>query len=233
MDFKSSTSTDSEKTEVSIELRVANIGSEPIQIVRIDNIVLETTHIIDAPTNARVAGGSVFPARKNTAPMNVEIFHLKLDAGKGPVIVKPKVVYADEKGRERSYEVQAQVIASSSMLDYLVKEFITDYANRQLAPDHSGWRTLTTIGGEVGIPRSQLYGEPRWGREYGRPLEALVRSGVVECRRFPGERGRGGQILKVRFAHQTEIAKRYLEETGQAPARHQAPAFPLRDSVPS
>ena len=227
VDYESSRSHDTQKTEVSLELRVSNIGTEPIQIVRIENVVPNAASVTIVSTNARVNNGAIIPDRKNTVPMNVETFQWKLDIGNSPVIVKPNIVYVDEKGRERSYKLPARVIASSPMLDYLVKEFITDYSERRLPPERSGWRTLTNIGGALKVPRSHLYGEPRWGHAYGRPLETLIDSEIVESRTFPGERGRGGHILKVRLAHETEIAKRYLEERGRSTADYGTLASPI------
>src|SRR5207245_6890654 len=110
------------------------------------------------------------------------------------------------------FDLPSNVVARFPLLDYLTVEFIKDYTKKGLALQHSGWRTLTSIANALKIPRSHLYGEPRWGHTYGRPLQALVKSAIVECKTFPGERGRGGQILKARFAYATEIAKRYLEE---------------------
>src|SRR3989442_404581 len=84
--------------EVSIELRVANIGSHVIQIVLIDNFVPETALVTRVSPNAKVARGSIIPIRKNTPPMDVESFQFTIAAGKGPVIVKPNIVYVDENG---------------------------------------------------------------------------------------------------------------------------------------
>ena len=213
MDYSSSTLPGNQKAgEVSLEVRVANIGSNRIQIVRIENFVPEAARVTRVSPNAKVARGSIIPIRKNTPSMDVESFQFTIAAGKDPVIVKPNIVYVDENGRELSLELPPRVVASSPILDYLAKEFVADYSKKGLALEHSGWRTLTNIASASEVPRSHLYGEPRWGHTYGRPLEALLKSAVVECKTFPGERGRGGQILKARFAHATEIAKRYLEE---------------------
>jgi hypothetical protein len=40
----------------------------------------------------------------------------------------------------------------------------------------------------------------------------LERRGLIETRVFPGERGRGGRILKMRVAYDRETLKRYIEE---------------------
>jgi hypothetical protein len=65
---------------------------------------------------------------------------------------------------------------------------------------------------DLKIPRSHVYGEPRYGRTFGRQLDALVKSSIVEYRIFPGERGRGGDITKVRVQLTNRDVRGYLEE---------------------
>jgi hypothetical protein len=62
------------------------------------------------------------------------------------------------------------------------------------------------------IPKSYVYGEPRYGRPFGRQLNALIKSSLVEYRIFPGERGRGGEIAKVRARFDSQNVRRYVEE---------------------
>ena len=44
-----------------------------------------------------------------------------------------------------------------------------------------------------------------------RALIELESRGLVEARFFPGERGRGGKILKLRVAYEKEIIKRVID----------------------
>jgi len=205
--------------EVSVDVRIANIGTESIQILRIENLVPEGVKVTSVPENAKVAHGSLIPIRKNTAQMNVETFHFSLEVGNGPTVVRPKIIYTDMKGRELSHEPAPKVIISSPILEHLAREFIEDYTKRRLAHEHSGWRTLTSISKSLKVPRSHFYGERRWGHVYAKPLETLLKSDIVECRTFPGERGRGGHIMKARLAINSDIAKLYLEEKGQSLSR--------------
>jgi hypothetical protein len=43
-------------------------------------------------------------------------------------------------------------------------------------------------------------------------MSELERRGIVESRIFPGERGRGGNIWKVRIPYDKEIIKRHVDE---------------------
>ncbi len=58
------------------------------------------------------------------------------------------------------------------------------------------------------LPKSSMYGFR--GRK-GRALIELESRGLVEARFFPGERGRGGKILKLRVAYEKEIIKRLID----------------------
>jgi len=216
VDYTYSISADPGKTsQVSIEIRVANTGALPIQVVRIENVIPGSAQVIEISPSTVVVDRSMIPTRKSTPPMKVETFHVTLNPKNGPLIIGPSIVYAEENGREKSYELPQKVVASSPLLDYLADELTADYRKNGLALEHSGWRTLTSIAAALKIPRSHLYGEPRWGHTYGKPLEVLVKSGIVECRTFPRGRGRGGQIRRARLACETQIGRRFLEERGQ------------------
>ncbi len=65
----------------------------------------------------------------------------------------------------------------------------------------------------IKVPRSHVYGEPRYGRAFGRQLDVLIRSSLVESRTFPGERGRGGYIVKVRVRYTNNEVKRYVDDS--------------------
>lgn len=76
--------------------------------------------------------------------------------------------------------------------------------------EHAGWRGLPEIVGKLKIPRSQVYGDARYGHAFGGPLERLIRNGSVEFRIFPEQRGRGGRITKVRANYDMERVKKII-----------------------
>ncbi len=90
----------------------------------------------------------------------------------------------------------------------LVDEFLHDYMTKRLYVDAAGWRSLMVIIEKTKIPRSSLYGPD--GRD-GPVLAELERRGLVETRIFQGERGRGGEIKKIRVAYGNEIVKGAVE----------------------
>ncbi len=106
---------------------------------------------------------------------------------------------------------------SSTLLDFLAQAFVYDYMDRRLSVDYAGWRTLTSIVACLKIPKSHAYGEARYGHAFGRPLETLIRSGIVEYRLFPG-RGRGGNVTKVRVCYEREGVRRLVERLWPIPS---------------
>lgn len=68
----------------------------------------------------------------------------------------------------------------------------------------------------LGIPRSHVYGEPRYGRAFGRQLDLLVKSSLVEYRIFPRERGRGGNIIRVRIKFDSQDVRIYVEDVASS-----------------
>ncbi len=73
--------------------------------------------------------------------------------------------------------------------------------------EKSGWRTLNEIITQGQIPKSSVYGA---GGGRGRDISELERRGIVESRFFQGERGKGGNILKVRVPYAKETIKRHI-----------------------
>jgi KaiC/GvpD/RAD55 family RecA-like ATPase len=98
-------------------------------------------------------------------------------------------------------------IEARTVFNYLAKSFMEDFTANKLAIEQSGWRSRTNIAKATGSTKASLYGEQ--GR-FGPTLKELISSGLVETRFFPGERGRGGEIIKVRVAYEKELVKRLV-----------------------
>ena len=144
--------------------------------------------------------------------MGLETVRVTLQSRKGVLIVEPRIYALDDSGHEHERKLPARMLTRSPILELLAKEFREDYKVKRLGSDHCGWRTLMDIVNVLKIPRSHVYGEPRYGRLHGRQLQMLIQSGLVESRIFPGERGRGGDIAKVRVVYDNPIARQLLEE---------------------
>ncbi len=61
---------------------------------------------------------------------------------------------------------------------------------------------------ETHISRHSVYGDKR---SRGRAISELEQRGLVEARIFPNERGRGGEITKVRVFYERETIKRRID----------------------
>jgi CRP-like cAMP-binding protein len=93
------------------------------------------------------------------------------------------------------------------LFHYLVESFIEDYMKRRLALEASGWRGLLEAARRVNLPRSALYGKQG---DLGPAPGELIRRGLAETRIFPGERGRGGEITRVRITYEREPIREYV-----------------------
>jgi adenylate cyclase len=87
---------------------------------------------------------------------------------------------------------------ASKVFSSLVDSFIEDYASKKYVPEKSGWRTLTEIASKTRISTSVLYGKHT---TVGPALDEPIREGLIETRLFAGERGRGGEVTRLRIAY--------------------------------
>jgi TolB-like protein/Flp pilus assembly protein TadD len=88
---------------------------------------------------------------------------------------------------------------SNLLFDYLVNAFIKDYMRRRYTLEKSGWRSVTEAAHEIGLSPTVMY-RKRGG--FSPFVNELVREGFAEIRVFPGERGRGGEISRLRICYE-------------------------------
>jgi tetratricopeptide (TPR) repeat protein len=98
---------------------------------------------------------------------------------------------------------------SSKVFDFLSGSFVEDYMQLRLSIEKSGWRTMMDAVKHAKVPSSAVYG--REGR-LGKPISELRHRGLIETRFFPGERGRGGNIMKLRICYEKEPVKRHIDQ---------------------
>lgn len=120
-------------------------------------------------------------------------------------LVEPQSSAPDPIGSIGKFEFATDT--AQKTFDYLISAFVQDYMRRSLALEKAGWRTLMEIIKGAKIPVRSVYGEGRRGLA----LAELERRGLVEARIFPGERGRGGRILKARILYDKEPIKRHID----------------------
>ncbi len=113
-----------------------------------------------------------------------------------------------ESLQDLTVEFQFKNEASSKVFNFLVSSFIEDYMKLRLPMENSGWRTLMDAVKRSKVPVSAVYG--RRGR-LGKVIAELQRRGLIETRFFQGERGRGGNIMKLRICYEREPVKRQID----------------------
>ena len=87
---------------------------------------------------------------------------------------------------------------SELILENLISEFVQDFFSKKLEVGRCGWRSLHELGRNANLSKYALYG--RTGGMSGPIMKELVSKGLVETRMFAGERGRGGEIMKMRVS---------------------------------
>lgn len=120
-----------------------------------------------------------------------------------PVLLKEIATSIDEEGFE--FKNASAEIA----FNFLSAAFVEDYMRRRLPMEWSGWRTLMEIAKGGRMSKRAVYGD---GSYRGRAISELEHRGLIETRIFPGERGRGGRILKARVFYEKEIVRRSVDE---------------------
>ena len=97
---------------------------------------------------------------------------------------------------------------SALVFDYLLRAFIEEYMTNRLSVNQAGWRSRGEIAEKTQVAQMSLYG--RDGK-YGPIFKTLLSSGLVEQRFFAGQRGRGGEVVKVRIAYEKQLVKRQVD----------------------
>jgi len=198
---------------IGIVVQVGNLGSKSVRLVRLDDAIPEGTEIIEAPPFTKVHGSSLLMDGRKLDPSSVLKIPVVLKVGpRGLVLMRPRLLFVDAS-RQVEMALQPKILAGFRTLKFLANEFILDSKVKQLAPAYAGWRTLMDLVSGLKVPRSYVYGDHRYGRRYGKHVEALLKSELVEVRLFPGERGRGGQITKVRISSDNDLVRQYTGTT--------------------
>ena len=115
----------------------------------------------------------------------------------------PKIV----KEPQITFEFKTE--AAKKTFDFLIYAFVEDYMHRKFSLEKSGWRTLPEIIKHGRISKFSVYGD---NHKKGKVMPQLEKRGLIEIRVFPGERGRGGRIMKVRVCYEKEPVKHLIEQ---------------------
>ena len=99
---------------------------------------------------------------------------------------------------------------AARIFDHLVKVFELDYMTKRFARDDSGWRTLGDIAKDMRISASIVYSKSK--NQLSPPIQELLQRSLVERRFFHNERGRGGEVMRLRIAYDNDFVKTYFEQ---------------------
>ncbi|MDH5690873.1 MAG: hypothetical protein OEY81_05545, partial [Candidatus Bathyarchaeota archaeon] len=209
--------------DLRVQLDLVNVAKNFGLLVRIDNLIPKGFKVTEAPPKYTIENGSIHMGGKRFDPLKVESIKISARATDvGVLDLSPQVVYVDEAGQFRTCSPEAVQVRvhpllafrfrtknAQSVFDYLTKAFVEDYMRRRLSLEKSGWRSLMQIVKDAKISKSSVYGAR--GRR-GPAMSELERRGLVETRFFPGERGRGGKIIKTRISYEKETVKRHVDK---------------------
>lgn len=208
--------------EFQVRMDIANVAKETGLLVRIDELIPAAFEVVKEPAPCLMEGKSLNARGKQLAPQKVESLTISLKATQtGNFQLSPQVIYVDELGKFKRFKCEAVQVTilpptgfqfttnnAQVVFEHLTKAFIEDYMKKRLPLEKSGWRTLVQIQTDSKVPKSSLYGTDK---HRGLAISELERRGLIETRIFPGERGRGGKILKTRVAYEKETIKRYID----------------------
>lgn len=212
---------------VKLVLELGNVGKNPARLVRLEGL---------GSDDFDSSSATEFPVKNLQLELNGKTLNplemLKLEVmlqphSKGVFTLSPILVYADENGKIVKLPVGPIDITTSPIADFLFRCFADDYLAKRLSRDSSGWRSLMEVVHGLKGPRSLIYGDPRYGHTFSKHLESLVAKKIVEHRIFPGERGRGGKIIRIRACLDNDVVRRLVQrvETSHFPILQQpAPA---------
>jgi len=214
---------------LNLRIELANAGMAPAQLVMIEKAIPEGFEVVNKPNEFPVEGNRLILNGRRLDPLKTQELELVLKPKvDGLFAMTPRLLYIDENGNNKHHEPQPFEITvdaignqpatasssrtvSSPIMEFLIKAFAEDYMKKRLSIEHAGWRSLPEIARSLKLPRSQLYGDARYGQTFGKPLQKLIKAGITEFRIFPGERGRGGNVIKVRAGYEKEPVKKLVE----------------------
>ncbi len=209
-----------------IRLDLVNVSRNEGKIVEVNNLLIPGLEITAPPPNCMVAGKSIQLKESKIAPFQARTIKLSAKiANAGVYALEPIIGYVDEAGTtclskaipitiavqpaptsQNLMSAESDKIAlatepAKKVVRYLVKAFNEDCHCRMLPTEKSGWRTLMQIAAQANVTKHSLYGQMGHGGEI---LNELRRLRLVEAKFFSGERGRGGNVLKLRARPKTE-----------------------------
>jgi tetratricopeptide (TPR) repeat protein len=212
---------------IEARLDIVNLSRKCCTLVKVENLSFPTTKIAISPLELIVQNNTIDMKGKKLNPFQLITIKTSFKLEKpNASAIRLKVIYTDEFGNERTCETNLINIAVNSgalqgetrhtqvaptakpefrseasrkVYEYLIDAFMEDYTKRRMPKERSGWRTLMDVVRQSKVSKYSVYGSTV---SRGQVICELERNGLIERRFFSAERGRGGEILKVRVLGQ-------------------------------
>lgn len=222
-----------------VHLDIVNVSRAMVLLVRVENILDPKLSIVVFPKGCTIRNDTIDVNSQALQPFQVRTIKLNLQAeAPGEINLDPRIVYIDDLGKTKTCnankvsikiqeaaevstdderlsklpEIKIKSNSAQLVCNFLLKAYWDDCNVQKLPSEDSGWRTLMVIVKEARVSKHSMYG--RAGR-CGPATSELERLGLVESRFFPGERGRGGRVLKLRICREREQLKsRFSQRRG-------------------
>lgn len=215
-----------EQFEIALDL--VNVGKDFGLLVRVDDIVPAEFKIVSFDPCYTLEGNALNVGGKKIVPLKAETIKISAQATRaGCFELHPQIVYVDTSGQFKQSVPPAATLTvrhtlafefkteqAGSVFKYLINAFIEDYIKRRLLAEKCGWRSLTQCLRSTRVPKASVYGT---SKNPGYVVSELTRRSVAETRIFPGERGRGGRVLKIRISYDREFVKHYIDKRIMGP----------------
>ena len=222
--------------ESEIRLDIINSGRKPCSLYRVEGVTVPNFRIETRSNEFMLQNEFLEFKGECINPFKVKTLKLRfIPARSGEFNLAPMIIYVDDLGKTKNFNVgmvsinvkqsfpaseqntreavtakfEIRSAVAQRVFDYLVRAFVEDYNRKQLSKEKSGWRTLTDLSKHGAVSLYSVYGSPG---HRGLAISELERLGAVEIRFFPGERGRGGKITKLRVAVENPGVKSCIDQ---------------------
>jgi tetratricopeptide (TPR) repeat protein len=222
--------------EFEVRFDIVNVGKKSGLLLRIENVVPAQFKIATVFPYCKIKESHLEFEEGNINPFQVKTIRLKVEASRtGIFLLEPQLIFVDALGETKSCKLEpskvtikhvllkiketnvegAQLLfelkseAAQKAIDFLIGAFKEDYVRRKLPQEKAGWRTLMDLVKQGKLTPYSVYGSVN---HRGIVLSELEHSGLVQTRIFTGERGRGGNILKLRIAYEKEAVRQYTNQ---------------------
>jgi tetratricopeptide (TPR) repeat protein len=222
--------------DITVRIDLTNVSRKASALTGIERLVPAGFRVTVMPAYCSLQHDSVKIQEKKIEPFQIETIKINLQTTKsGSFNFWPRIVYVDDLGKTQTCEISPVKVtvwsttptakfesltedepaklefsskAAQGAFDYLVSAFMEDYKRQKMPSERSGWRTLMDIAKKGNVSKYSVYGA---AGNRGRAISELEHLGLVEARVFSGERGRGGNIVKLRVVCENPTVRKLIE----------------------